>query len=92
MTYFIGNVALSYGGYLHAKQNFPMAKEIYEKVIQGASETKDLSDPHNLAAGNMGLERAFLAATCSLGQLEAQLGLDFCGFFFLPVFTMNPVL
>ncbi|XP_017220018.1 uncharacterized protein LOC108197051 [Daucus carota subsp. sativus] len=69
-----GNVALSYGGFLHAKQNFPMAKELYEKVIQGATETKDLSDPHNFAAGNMALEEVLLAATCSLGQLEAHLG------------------
>lgn len=75
--YFVGNVALSYGGLLHAKQNFPIAKDIYEKVIQGVSETKDLSDTHNLAAGNMALEEALLAATCSLGQLEAHLGLDF---------------
>ncbi|XP_074339881.1 uncharacterized protein LOC141677731 [Apium graveolens] len=69
-----GNAALSYGGFLHAKQNFPMAKEIYEKVIQGVLEMKDLSDTHNLAAGNMALEEALLAATCSLGQLEAHLG------------------
>lgn len=69
-----GNSALSYGGFLHAKKNLPMAKEIYEKVIQGVSETKDLSDPNNLVAGNMALEEALLAATCSLGQLEAHLG------------------
>ena len=59
-----------------------MAKELYEKVIQGATETKDLSDPHNFAAGNMALEEALLAATCSLGQLEAHLGFGFFVFFF----------
>lgn len=70
-----------------------MAKEIYEKVIKGVTETKDLSDTHNLAAGNMALEEALLAATCSLGQLEAHLGLVFffLQFHFL-AFSMSPVL
>ncbi|KAL1809890.1 hypothetical protein ACET3Z_026880 [Daucus carota] len=49
-------------------------RKYFEKVIQGVSETTDLSDPHNLAAGNMILEGALMAATCSLRQLEAHLG------------------
>nr|XP_017217831.1 PREDICTED: uncharacterized protein LOC108195382 [Daucus carota subsp. sativus] len=35
---------------------FQWRRKSFEKVIQGVSETTDLSDPHNLAAGNMILE------------------------------------
>uniref|UniRef100_A0A5B6YNM5 MalT-like TPR region domain-containing protein n=1 Tax=Davidia involucrata TaxID=16924 RepID=A0A5B6YNM5_DAVIN len=69
-----GNVALSYGEFLHASQNLSMAKELYEKVIQGVSKNKDFSDLYNLAACNMALEEVLLAATCALGQVEAHLG------------------
>ncbi|KAF3968493.1 hypothetical protein CMV_007622 [Castanea mollissima] len=70
----IGSVALSYGELLHATQNFSLAKEIYKKVIQGASENKDFSDLHAFAACNMSSEEVLLAATCALGQLEAHMG------------------
>lgn len=69
-----GNVALSYGELLHAKQNFNVAKEIYEKVIEGMSEDKDFNNPYQVAACNMIPEEVLLAATCSLGQLEVHLG------------------
>ncbi|KAA8516399.1 hypothetical protein F0562_016692 [Nyssa sinensis] len=69
-----GNVALSYGEFLHATRNLSMAKELYEKVIQGMFENKDFGDPCNLAACNMTSEEVLLAATCALGQLEAHLG------------------
>ncbi|XP_030924883.1 uncharacterized protein LOC115951898 [Quercus lobata] len=70
----IGSVALSYGELLHATQNFSLAKEVYKKVIQGASENKDFSDMHAFAACNMSSEEVLLAATCALGQLEAHMG------------------
>ncbi|KAK1377424.1 hypothetical protein POM88_024168 [Heracleum sosnowskyi] len=68
-----GNVAISYGGFLHAKQNFPMAKEIYEKVIQGVSETKDSSDPHNLAADEM-LTQALTKTEEHFGSRHPKVG------------------
>lgn len=55
-------------------QNFSLAKEAYQKVIQRASENKDFSDLNALAACNMPSEEVFLAATCALGQLEAHMG------------------
>ena len=74
MFWFLGNVDLSYGEFLHATQSFLKAKELYERVIQGISANKDFSDWNNLAACNMVTEEALLAATCALGQLEAHLG------------------
>lgn len=74
MFWFLGSVALSYGELLHATQNFSLAKEVYKKVIQGASENKDFSDLHAFAACNMSSEEVLLAATCALGQLEAHMG------------------
>ncbi|KAF3449158.1 hypothetical protein FNV43_RR09886 [Rhamnella rubrinervis] len=71
---FISSVALSYGEYLHATQNFSLAKELYQNVIQSLSEKKDSSDPYALAACNMSSEEVLMAATCALGQLEAQFG------------------
>ncbi|XP_057498195.1 uncharacterized protein LOC130782794 [Actinidia eriantha] len=69
-----GNIALSYGEFLHVTSNFSMAKELYEKVIQNMVEKKDFNDPYYLAACNMVSEEILLAATCALGQLEAHLG------------------
>lgn len=74
MLWFIGSIGLSYGELLHASQNFSLAKEAYQKVIQRASENKDFSDLNALAACNMSSEEVLLAATCALGQLEAHLG------------------
>ncbi|PKI39354.1 hypothetical protein CRG98_040220 [Punica granatum] len=71
--YSTGSVALSYGQFLHSTMNFLLAKEIYQKVIQGTSENEGLADAH-LAACNMIPEEVALGATCALGQLESHLG------------------
>ncbi|XP_028773003.1 uncharacterized protein LOC114730145 [Neltuma alba] len=69
-----GSVALSYGEFVHAKQNFSLAKEVYQKVIDGGSENKDFGNPFLLAAGNMNSEGLMLGAMCALGQLESHMG------------------
>ena len=74
MFWFLGSAALSYGEFLHAMRHFSLAKEVYQKVIQGVSENKKFSDLHALAACNMSSEEVLLAATCALGQLEAHMG------------------
>ncbi|KAL3531798.1 hypothetical protein ACH5RR_005319 [Cinchona calisaya] len=68
-----GNVALSYGEYLHGMRKLPIAKELYQKVIQQLSE-KDFNNLRDLGACNMAKDEVLLAATCALGQLEALLG------------------
>lgn len=73
MLWFIG-CALSYGELLHASQNFSLAKEVYGKVIQGVFGNNDSSELNALAACNMSSDEILLAATCSLGQLEAHMG------------------
>ncbi|XP_062095587.1 uncharacterized protein LOC133801403 [Humulus lupulus] len=65
---------LSRGEFLHTIQNFSLAKELYQNVIQQLSESKDCNNSNSLAACNMSLEEVLLSATCALGQLEAQLG------------------
>ncbi|XP_009595157.1 uncharacterized protein [Nicotiana tomentosiformis] len=69
-----GNVALSYGEFLHCKRDFQMARELYQKAMQDVSECKDFTNPQSLSACNMNLEETLLGATCALGQLEAHLG------------------
>ncbi|CAN6576308.1 unnamed protein product [Malus baccata var. baccata] len=69
-----GSTALSYGEFLHATQNFSLAKDVYQNVIQGVSKNEEYSNPNALAACNMSAEEVSLAATCALGQLEAHLG------------------
>ncbi|EOA19626.1 hypothetical protein CARUB_v10002953mg [Capsella rubella] len=64
-----GNIALSYGEFLHATGNFEMAKEIYQKAIQGVTESKE-----SMCSCNMNLKAVSLAATFSLGQLESHIG------------------
>ncbi|KAJ8532919.1 hypothetical protein K7X08_015808 [Anisodus acutangulus] len=70
----IGNVALSYGEFLHCMRDFQMARELYQKAMQDVSESKDFTDSQSLSACNMNLEEMLLGATCALGQLEAHLG------------------
>jgi tetratricopeptide (TPR) repeat protein len=70
----VGTVALSHGEFLHVSRKFPMAKELYEKAIEGTSGNKDIIDTTNLSACNMSSEEILLAATCALGQLEAHMG------------------
>ncbi|CAM8960361.1 unnamed protein product [Rhodiola kirilowii] len=69
-----GNVALSYGELLHVTRKFSLAKECYQKVIQGLSTNKDSEDASPLAACNMSSEHVLSAATCALGQVEAHMG------------------
>lgn len=64
-----GNVALSYGEFLHATGNFEMAKEMYQKAIQGVKDTKE-----SMSSCNMNLKAVSLAATFALGQLESHIG------------------
>ncbi|XP_033137564.1 uncharacterized protein LOC103847475 isoform X1 [Brassica rapa] len=64
-----GNVALSYGEFLHATGNFEKAKEMYQKAIQGAADTKE-----SMSSCNMNLKAVSLAATFALGQLESHFG------------------
>ncbi|KAA8518928.1 hypothetical protein F0562_016298 [Nyssa sinensis] len=42
---------------------YQLAKELYEKAIQGMSDNNDFSDPYNIAACNMAPEEVLLAAT-----------------------------
>ncbi|XP_009130683.1 uncharacterized protein LOC103855447 isoform X2 [Brassica rapa] len=63
------NIALSYGEFLHATGNFEMAKEMYQKAIQGVTETKE-----SMSSCNMNLKAVSLAATFALGQLESHIG------------------
>ncbi|KAK4342852.1 hypothetical protein RND71_038668 [Anisodus tanguticus] len=67
-----GNVALSYGEFLHCMRDFQMARELYQKATQDVSESKDFTDSQSLSACNMNSEM-LLGATCALGQLEAHL-------------------
>ncbi|XP_042511422.1 uncharacterized protein LOC122086574 isoform X2 [Macadamia integrifolia] len=69
-----GNVALSYGEYLHATGKFSLAKLFYQKAIQGVSEAGAFVDPFTLSTCNMLPEEVCLGATCALGQLEAHAG------------------
>ncbi|CAH8318889.1 unnamed protein product [Eruca vesicaria subsp. sativa] len=64
-----GNIALSYGEFLHATGSFEMAKEMYQKAIQGVSDTKE-----SMSSCNMNLKAVSLAATFALGQLESHIG------------------
>lgn len=64
-----GNVAHSYGEYLHATGNFETAKEMYQKAIQGVEETKE-----SMCSCNMNLKAVSLAATFALGQLQSHIG------------------
>ncbi|KAG5377522.1 hypothetical protein IGI04_042118 [Brassica rapa subsp. trilocularis] len=64
-----GNIALSYGEYLHATGNFEKAKEMYQKAIQGVTDTKE-----SMCSCNMNLKAVSLAATFALGQLESHIG------------------
>ncbi|CAH8269767.1 unnamed protein product [Arabidopsis lyrata] len=64
-----GNIALSYGEFLHATGNFELAKEMYHMAIQGVTETKV-----SMCSCNMNLKAVSLAATFALGQLESHIG------------------
>ncbi|KAL6841326.1 hypothetical protein ACP4OV_028844 [Aristida adscensionis] len=66
------NASLSFGEYLHCVGDFPMATQVYERVLE-AVRTEDMSG-NLLAAGNMVPEEMSLGATCSYGQLLSHSG------------------
>lgn len=69
----IGNIALSYGEFLHATGNLSLAKDLYEKA-QCAAEREDVSDNSCLASSNMISVEVLLGASCALGQLLSHSG------------------
>lgn len=66
------NAAISYGEYLHCVGDFPMATQVYERVLE-ADRMEDMSG-NLLAAANMVPEEASLGVTCSYGQLLSHSG------------------
>ncbi|XP_022746704.1 uncharacterized protein LOC111296588 isoform X2 [Durio zibethinus] len=69
-----GSVALSYGEFLHATQNFSLSKELYQKIIEGLPKNEDFGDINALAVCNMASDEVLVAATFALGQLESHMG------------------
>lgn len=68
-----GTAALSYAEFQQTRQNYSMAKEIYQNVLQGATELKESGNVY-LGGGNMNMEGLMMQAMCALGQLESHLG------------------
>uniref|UniRef100_A0ACD5U1T5 Uncharacterized protein n=1 Tax=Avena sativa TaxID=4498 RepID=A0ACD5U1T5_AVESA len=66
------NAVLTYGEYLHCARDFPLATQMYEKVLEAAS--KEDTSGNLLAAANMDPEEVSLGATCSYGQLLSHSG------------------
>jgi hypothetical protein len=66
------NTVLTYGEYLHCAGDFPLATQMYEKVLEAAS--KEDASGNLLAAANMDPEEVSLGATCSYGQLLSHSG------------------
>ncbi|VAH08054.1 unnamed protein product [Triticum turgidum subsp. durum] len=66
------NAVFTYGEYLHCTGDFPLATQMYEKVLEAASREDIFGNL--LAAGNMAPEEVSLGATCSYGQLLSQSG------------------
>lgn len=50
-----------------------MAKEIYQNVLEGATELKERGSVY-LGGGNMSLDGLMLQAMFALGQLQSHLG------------------
>ncbi|XWS43744.1 hypothetical protein CRYUN_Cryun16bG0130100 [Craigia yunnanensis] len=48
-----GTAALSCGEFLHATQNFSLAKELYQKIIEGVPKNEDFGDINGLAVSSM---------------------------------------
>uniref|UniRef100_A0A452Z954 MalT-like TPR region domain-containing protein n=2 Tax=Aegilops tauschii subsp. strangulata TaxID=200361 RepID=A0A452Z954_AEGTS len=72
LVFITENAAFTYGEYLHCTGDFPLATQMYEKVLEAASR-EDISG-NLLAAGNMAPEEVSLGATCSYGQLLSHSG------------------
>lgn len=70
---FVGTAGLSYAEFLHKSQNYPLAKEVYRHVVQGAIEVKNAGRAY-LGAGNFSLDEIIVGSMCALGQLESLMG------------------
>jgi len=70
---FVGTAGLSYAEFLHKKQNYSLAKEVYRSVILGAVQVRRAGNPY-LGAGNMSVNELIVGSICALGQLEAVMG------------------
>nr|KYP37522.1 hypothetical protein KK1_041275 [Cajanus cajan] len=68
-----GTAGLSYAEFLHKKQDYPLAKEVYRNVVQGAIEVKNAGRPY-LGAGNFSVDELIVGSMCALGQLELLMG------------------
>lgn len=68
-----GIAALSYAEFQQTRQNYSMAKEIYQNVLEGVTELKERGNVY-LGGGNMSMEGLMMQAMCGLGQLESHLG------------------
>ncbi|KAG5095195.1 hypothetical protein GLYMA_18G185200v4 [Glycine max] len=68
-----GTAGLSYAEFLHKIGNYPMAKEVYRNVVQGAIEVKNAGRPY-LGAGNMSVDELIVGSMFALGQLELLMG------------------
>ncbi|XP_020523951.1 uncharacterized protein LOC18436213 isoform X2 [Amborella trichopoda] len=68
-----GQVALSYGEFLHSSGDFSLAKDLYQKAIK-VSQEKNAPDSSSVAAAGMVSEEVILGATCALGQLHTHSG------------------
>lgn len=71
--WYMGNVALSHGEFLHATGHFALAKDFYQKAVK-ASEIHGSSEASTLAAANIISGEVSLEATCALGQLATHSG------------------
>ncbi|KAK2414374.1 hypothetical protein P8452_59842 [Trifolium repens] len=67
-----GTAALSYAELQQTRQNYTLAKEIYQNVLKGASELEKSGNVY-LGGGNMNMEGLMMQAMCGLGQLESHL-------------------
>ncbi|PNY10555.1 TPR protein [Trifolium pratense] len=67
-----GNAALSYAELQQTRQNYTVAKEIYQHVLEGASELEKSGNVY-LGGGNLNMEGLMMQAMCGLGQLESHL-------------------
>ncbi|KAL2336579.1 hypothetical protein Fmac_011025 [Flemingia macrophylla] len=68
-----GTAGLSYAEFLHKKQNYSMAKVVYQNVVRGAVEVKNAGRPY-LGAGNFSIDELIVGSMCAIGQLELLMG------------------
>ncbi|KAL9321926.1 hypothetical protein ACSQ67_009979 [Phaseolus vulgaris] len=71
--YWDGTACLSYAEFLHKKQDYAKAKEVYYSVVHGAVQIKRAGNPY-LGAANMSVDELIVGSMCALGQLDAVTG------------------